>query len=81
MEHLFLEVTQMADLPVPLVKAMWDDMFGPQLRFEGGSHKLHERKNLNSSKASTRNADLQVAQSVMMEKTNVESANIYGLTT
>lgn len=30
MEHLFLEVTQMKEgLPVALLKALWDDMFGP----------------------------------------------------
>ena len=45
MELLFLEISQMKeDLPVVLIKAMWDDMFGPQLKFEGNRHKLHERR-------------------------------------
>ena len=58
MERLFLEVIHLRkNMPVATTKAMWDDMFGPQLRFEGDSHRLYERKNL-ASRTTSMNRDI-----------------------
>jgi hypothetical protein len=96
MQRLFLDVVQLrGDLPVSLVKGMWDDMFGPQVRVTGNSHYLHHRRNL-TAKASIahkikraqwsllqQNSDLEVKKSEITSynKPNTDSAQIYGLTT